>query len=110
MLPIGKYPVHRLNPSLASAHNNLGVAHRRSGEYVRAIAEFSRAIELNPSYAAALNNRGEVFLVERRYAEAARDFSAVLAIDPGHATAARNLALTNRLLSLGENLAGIHTH
>jgi len=99
-----------INPSLASAHNNLGLARREISDYAQAITEFSRAIELMPNYVAALNHRGETLMIEHRYAEALRDFSGVLAIDPEYAAAARNLAIANELLSVDGDPPTIQAH
>ena len=45
-----------INPSLAAAHNGLGVAYAAQGRIDRAIAEWTRAVELRPGYADAQYN------------------------------------------------------
>jgi tetratricopeptide (TPR) repeat protein len=99
-----------INPSLATAHNNLGLARRETGDYMQAITDFSRAIKLVPNYVAALNHRGETLMIEHRYAEAVRDFSDALAIDPEDTAAARNLAIANGLLSVDGDPPTIQAH
>ena len=37
-----------LNPDLADAHDNLGIAYAQKGETAQAIAEFQKALDLNP--------------------------------------------------------------
>ena len=38
----------RINPTNASAHYDLGVAYRKLGQWDKAIADLTKAIELNP--------------------------------------------------------------
>ena len=42
-------------------YNNRGWAYRDQGELDKAIADFTKAIELDPTYAVAYNNRGFVY-------------------------------------------------
>ncbi len=46
------------NPNYADAYNNRGNPITRRASTDRAIADYTRAIELNPNYADAYNNRG----------------------------------------------------
>ena len=48
----------RLDPKLAMAYNNRGIAYDEKGEYDKAIADCSEAIRLDPKTAAAYSNRG----------------------------------------------------
>ena len=43
----------KLNPQMAAAYNNRGVAHDNKGDFERAIVDYTKAIELNPNYADA---------------------------------------------------------
>jgi tetratricopeptide (TPR) repeat protein len=47
-----------LDPEDAAAYFNRGLAHESKGEVDRAIADYSKAIEVNPKYAKAYSNRG----------------------------------------------------
>ena len=45
----------------APAYNNRGIAYRQQGEFEKAIADLTKAIELDPVVAAPYNNRGFAF-------------------------------------------------
>jgi tetratricopeptide (TPR) repeat protein len=79
------------DPTYAYAHNNRGVAWRRRGEPDRAIADFSRAIELLPTYVGALNSRGELHMLAGHPGQAIDDFRRALAVDPTHEKANQNM-------------------
>jgi tetratricopeptide (TPR) repeat protein len=49
----------RLDPKLATAYSNRGLAYEKKGGYDRAIADFNQAIRLNPNDALSLCRRGK---------------------------------------------------
>ena len=51
-----------LDPKLASAYSNRGIAYARKGEYEKAVADYEQALSLDPKYAQALFNRGIAYL------------------------------------------------
>ena len=51
----------------AQKHYNQGVSLYDSGEYQKAIDEFSQTIELDPKYVWAYNNRGTSYLKLGQY-------------------------------------------
>jgi len=55
---------------------------RSLGEHAKAIADFTKAIELWPDFAAALRNRAHSYHQLGDTAKAQADFSAALQIDP----------------------------
>ena len=85
-----------LDPTLAAAHNNLGLTYAALGRTELASAEFARA----GGTAVAAYNLGIVYLARRQYAEAANQFERVPAGDPAvtgaveRAHEARRLAKT----------------
>jgi tetratricopeptide (TPR) repeat protein len=71
---------------LAMAHQRRGVAHAARGDYPRALADLSRAVEIGPG--AVLHfTRGQVHLLAGNRDSAIADFSATLSHDGGHARA-----------------------
>ena len=66
----------------AEAANRSGLRSLRDGAYQRAIADFSRALELDPDHAAAYNNRGLAYVHQSDYTQAIADFDAALDLDP----------------------------
>ena len=66
----------------AEAYNYRGWAYHRLGENEKAIADFSRAIELKPDYARAYNNRGVAYSGLGKYQSAISDFTQAIAL--GH--------------------------
>lgn len=57
-------------PLEPSAHNGLGMAYGRGGDYEAAAAEFRRALELEPDYPMSQRNLGKAFLALGRLEEA----------------------------------------
>jgi Flp pilus assembly protein TadD len=49
-----------INPTLAGAHNALGVAYIRRGDRARAIAEWQEAVRIRPDFEDARANLGRV--------------------------------------------------
>ena len=49
----------------ADLYNHRGITYIRNGEYDRAIASFSKAMELDPNYVEVYNNRGHCLLLQR---------------------------------------------
>ena len=63
-----------LDPTLAWAYNNRGVAKNGLGQPEAALADYDQAIALNPVYAAAHNNRGVANQNLGRITEARADY------------------------------------
>jgi serine/threonine protein kinase/Tfp pilus assembly protein PilF len=78
-----------------------GIAHRKLGQPARALADFSRAVELDPSLAHAWTNRGVVYLDLGQPAQAVTDCSRAVELDPSLAFAWYNRATVYR--RLGQN-------
>ena len=68
--------------NLAAAYNNRGYAYGHKGDYDRAIADFSKAIELDPKDAETYFNRGYAYGHKGDYDRAIADFSKALELDP----------------------------
>ncbi len=81
----------QMEPRMADAHNNLGLALAAQGEYARAIAHFENAIALHPGHADAHNNLGLVFAAQGRLADATAKYQRALALSPDHALAHANM-------------------
>ena len=62
----------------AQAHNNLGVALSRNGDWEKAVKSFNQALDLKGDYAEAWSNRGWAFLRQEKWREAHRDFEQAL--------------------------------
>jgi len=62
------------------------------GDCDKAIADYSRAIELNPNLAEAYNNRAYVYMVKQNYAAALYDLNRALQIRPSYVNALMNRA------------------
>ena len=75
----------RIDPDLAEAHYNLGVALSDiPGRLPAAIAEYEAAIRFRPGYAEAHNNLGFILReIPQRLPDAIAEFETVLRIDPG---------------------------
>ncbi|MGY8706649.1 tetratricopeptide repeat protein [Bradyrhizobium sp. 18BD] len=81
-----------LDPSLADAHNKLGVLHAKLGRMDQALACFDRTLELRPDFAATLSNKALVLLNLQLLDEASATFQRSLTVEPGNPLATFNLA------------------
>jgi tetratricopeptide (TPR) repeat protein len=87
-----------LRPESDTAWNNYGLACQFTGHDDRAIANFSKAINLNSKNFRSLRNRGISYERLNRLQEALADYSRVLEADPNDAeTLVRRAHLYNRL-------------
>jgi len=84
----------------ASVFNDRGVAHWRERNYDRALADFSRSIELNPDYAPVYNNRGNVYLQMGQREQAVADFTRAIELAPAYGAAFNNRG--NAYFALGK--------
>jgi tetratricopeptide (TPR) repeat protein len=69
--------------NLAMAHYNRGYGYHNSGELPRAMADYSRALELDPAHASAWHNRGIGHAEQGDLSAALADFGRAVALDPG---------------------------
>ncbi len=86
-------------------YNDRGVVFKRSGNRVRALADYTRALEIKPDYVNALNNRGVMYLEKGSPDQATRDFTEALKYE-----GLKGKLLTNRGIALstkGEHAAAI---
>ena len=58
--------------------------------YEKAIADYTKAIELRPDYASAYYNRGKVFLGLKNYEKAIADYTKAIELRPDDASAYDN--------------------
>jgi tetratricopeptide (TPR) repeat protein len=94
-------------PGDAAAHNNLGNAHARSGQFVDAIECYRRALELRPHFVEARNNLaqahdglGSELAAKSRWDAASLSFQQAVDIDPNFFEAHCNWG--NALRSAGQ--------
>jgi tetratricopeptide (TPR) repeat protein len=80
-------------PQLASAHINLGIAHRRVEDWESAAASIERALELSPRHPVAHNELGMVLRRQGRFEAARASYEQALAVAPDFHFARRNLAI-----------------
>lgn len=88
-----------LDPNLAKAYGNRGVAYYSKGQYDRAIEDYNKVIALNPknpNLAKAYIGRGLVYNEKGQYDRAIEDYNKAIALNPDDALA---LAYCNRGLA-----------
>ena len=83
------------------AHNNLGAALAREGEFAAALVQYAEALHLRPQYADALFNRGQALAASGRPAEAEQSYRAALQLKPFFVEAQNNLGIV--LANEGKN-------
>ena len=59
-----------IGQNLAVAFNNRGLAYKRKGQWEKAIADFSEAINLKPDFVFAYNNRGNAYYDKGQFDQA----------------------------------------
>jgi Flp pilus assembly protein TadD len=80
-------------PHATTAHIDLGIAYRLTGDYERAESSIRKALELNPRHPAAHNELGIVYRKMGRFEEARESYETALSISSGFHFARRNLAI-----------------
>jgi tetratricopeptide (TPR) repeat protein len=76
-----------MNRQYADAYINRGNVYAKKHDYDRAIADYTKAIEVNPQYADAYFNRGNVYAKKHDYDRAIADFTKVIEMKPQYADA-----------------------
>jgi protein O-mannosyl-transferase len=79
------------NPEAWMAHNNLGNALARSGQFPEAMEQYQDAIAILPGYADPHSNIGNILQQEGRFSEAIEQYKQALQINPNFADAHNNL-------------------
>jgi len=84
--------------TIANDYNTLGARDRQKGDFVdKAIADFTKAIELDPQSAAAYNSRGALKRVKGDLKGAIADIAKAIALKPDFAGAYNNRGLAKRI-------------
>src|SRR5258708_6415309 len=73
--------------NLSIIFTNRGNALHIKGDYDRAIADFTEAIQINPHYAVDHNSRGNAYQIKGNYDRATADYTEAIRIDPKYAVA-----------------------
>ena len=76
-----------LNQKKAAEYNNRGAAYASAKDFVRAISDFSSAIDIDPKCAEAHYNRGGIYYKIGSLDKAIADFDKAIQINPGYARA-----------------------
>ena len=71
----------------AKFYNNRGIDWARKGQHEKAIADFTKAIEIDPRYAKAYYNRGFAYFLKGQYEQAISDFTKAIELNPRYADA-----------------------
>jgi tetratricopeptide (TPR) repeat protein len=75
---------------LSKVYNNRGEAWDDRGDSDKAIADYTKAIEINPQYISAYYNRGVAWYDKGDYDKAIVDYTKAIEIDPKFALAYQN--------------------
>ncbi len=82
----------RLNPKLALAYHQRGLAWGESREYDKAITDFNEAIRLTPQYFDNYIYRGHAWVAKSQFDKAIADFSKAINLNPQDARAYQSRA------------------
>ena len=83
---------------LAATYSNRGIIYASSGQFDRAIADHTTAIQLDPTSARAYINRANAQFRARRYAEALADYDRAIDLQSAFALAYYNRSFVHRAL------------
>lgn len=95
-----------LQPDVALAHYNLGVAQEARQKFSEAEASYRQALAINPKFAEVHNNLGSVLFQQGQPTEAQSCFRQALALDPHLADAHYNLGSVFVEIGQQENQIG----
>ena len=73
------------NPAAWMAYNNRGSVYSNTHDYVRAIQDYGKVIELKPDSREAYNNRGSAYSDTHDYARALQDYGKAIELKPDYA-------------------------
>ncbi len=79
-----------LSAQTAEDYTNSGNRRSQNGDYLGAIKDYTKAIQLDPDYVAAYNNRGSSLDDLGRYEEAIKDYTKAIQLDPDYVAAYNN--------------------
>ena len=79
-----------VEPDDADTYNAHGIAYGEKGDFDKAIAAFTKAIELNPEFALAYNNRGAAYAEKGEIGKAINDYNEAIKLNPREARAYHN--------------------
>jgi predicted O-linked N-acetylglucosamine transferase (SPINDLY family) len=83
----------RLNPTIAEAHNNLGIVLAREGRLEEAVASFQEAVRQKPDFADAHSNLGNACREQGDLERAVTHLCEALRLRPNHVEAHYNLGI-----------------
>jgi tetratricopeptide (TPR) repeat protein len=69
------------NPEMYQAYNGMGFSYRKTGDYVKALEMYDKALTLKPGFPDAIEYRGEAYLGLNRIDDAKKAYLEVLAAD-----------------------------
>jgi tetratricopeptide (TPR) repeat protein len=82
---------------LSTTLSNRGLGYLRSGQYDKAIIDFSEAILINPKNPFAFDNRGDAWREKKNFDRALADYNEALAIEPTFTSSLLNRGITYEL-------------
>jgi len=88
------YAIEKEPAKASVAYKNRGVYFYETGQFDKAIADYSRAIDLDPRYVHAYNNRGLALNAEGQPDRAVVDYSKAIALKPNYFEAYANRGLS----------------
>lgn len=83
----------KVDPEMVANYLNRGMAFKQQGNIDRALAAFSKAIQLDPKLIAAYFKRGNTYLDHGEVDRAIADYATAIKLDPGNAAAWMNRGL-----------------
>ena len=89
----------KIDATLAFAYNNRAFCHLKLSNYIPAIADASKVLEIEPDNTKALYRRAQAFRGVDDLTSAERDLTSVLVLDPKNTTAAFDLDAVRKALA-----------
>ncbi len=74
----------------ARPYFNRGNAYSDQGDFIQAVSDYNKAIEINPDYPEAYYNRGSIYYTQGNFTQALSDYNRAIEINPDYAEAYNN--------------------
>ncbi|MFZ4544637.1 MAG: tetratricopeptide repeat protein [Saprospiraceae bacterium] len=90
------------SPNKARPQVKLGGIYSNKNQWDKAIAHFSKAIEINPNFTEAYNNRGAVYWSQEKWDKAVGDYTKAIELNPKFSPAYFNRGISYTRLGLND--------
>jgi tetratricopeptide (TPR) repeat protein len=92
-----------IDPNLAGAYGNRGIAYYKKNELDKAMADHNQAIRIDPNSALVYINRGAVYDEKRDFEKAIADYNQAIRLTPNDEEVKKILGMARQMRQLMQN-------